>query len=115
LTGPTDLDENRLERHWQVYILRCADDSLYTGITTNVERRLAEHRAGGGAKYLRGRTPLRLVYLETGHDRSSASRREVEIKRLRPDAKRALIVSPGNRLAAVILQTGPLAGTCEIL
>jgi putative endonuclease len=90
--------ENDLGMNWQVYIIRCADDSLYTGITTDVARRFAEHLAGRGARYLRGRAPLRLVYQETGHDRSSASRREAAIKRLRPDAKRALLVSPGNRL-----------------
>jgi putative endonuclease len=84
--------------NWQVYIILCSDDSLYTGITTDVERRFAQHLAGTGAKYFRGRSPHRLVYLEVDHDRSSASRREVEIKRLRPDDKRLLIASPGNRL-----------------
>ena len=81
---------------WQVYIILCSDDSLYTGITTDVERRFAEHLAGTGAKYFRGRSPRRLVYLEVGHNRSSASRREVEIKRLRPADKRLLIASSAN-------------------
>lgn len=76
---------------WQVYIILCSDDSLYTGITTDIERRLAQHANGTGAKYFRGRSPQRLVYLESGHDRSSASRREAEIKRLRPAEKRQLI------------------------
>lgn len=79
--------------NWQVYIILCSDDSLYTGITTDVERRFAQHLAGTGAKYFRGRSPCRIVYLESGHDRSSASRREVEIKRLRPADKRLLITS----------------------
>jgi putative endonuclease len=83
---------------WQVYIILCSDDSLYTGITTDVERRFAQHLAGTGARYFRGRSPRRLVYLEVDHDRSSASRREVEIKRLRLVDKRLLIASPGNRL-----------------
>ncbi|MBW2690364.1 MAG: GIY-YIG nuclease family protein [Deltaproteobacteria bacterium] len=79
--------------NWQVYIILCSDDSLYTGITTDVERRFAQHLAGTGAKYFRGRSPCRIVYLESGHNRSSASRREVEIKRLRPADKRLLITS----------------------
>ena len=77
--------------NWQVYIILCSDDSLYTGITTDVERRFSQHLAGTGAKYFRGRSPRQIVYLEVGHDRSSASRREVEIKRLRPADKRRLI------------------------
>lgn len=75
--------------NWQVYIILCSDDSLYTGITTDIERRLAQHRAGRGAKYFRGRAPLRVVYLEVGHDRSSASRREAQIKRLSALEKRS--------------------------
>ena len=84
--------------NWQVYIILCKDNSLYTGITTDVQRRFAQHLAGTGAKYFRGHSPLRLVYLEDGHDRSSASRREAEIKKLRPEDKRRLIESPDNCL-----------------
>lgn len=84
--------------HWQVYMIRCSDESLYTGITTDVTRRFAEHSRGTGARYFRGRAPRLLVYLETGHDRSSASRRERQIKRLSPAAKRALVASSANRL-----------------
>jgi len=84
--------------NWQVYIILCSDASLYTGITTDVARRFAEHSRGAGARYFRGRTPRQLVYLESGHDRSSASRRELAIKRLRPAAKRALIASAANQL-----------------
>ena len=87
--------------NWQVYIILCSDDSLYTGITTDVERRFAQHLAGTGAKYFRGRSPCRIVYLESGHNRSSASRREVEIKRLRPADKRLLIASLANRLGDI--------------
>lgn len=78
---------------WQVYIILCTDGSLYTGITTNIERRLGQHRKGTGAKYFRGRQVSRLVYLETGHDRSSASRREAAIKKMRPEDKRQLLKS----------------------
>lgn len=84
---------------WQVYIVLCSDGSLYTGITTDIERRLGQHRKGTGAKYFRGRSVSRLVFLEKGHDRSSASRREAEIKRFRPDDKRRLIASSSNCLA----------------
>ncbi len=77
---------------WFVYIIESNDHSLYTGITTDVERRLQQHGAGKvGAKYLRGKAPLRVVYQESGHDRSSASRREVELKRLKRAQKLALI------------------------
>ena len=65
-----------------VYILECADGTLYTGYTTDVERRVEEHDSGEGAKYTRGRTPVDLVYKERFEDRSSAMRREYEIKGL---------------------------------
>lgn len=65
---------------WFVYIVECNDGSLYTGITTDVERRVSEHNAGVGAKYTRVRTPVRLVYEEEASDRSSASKREWAIK-----------------------------------
>ncbi len=78
---------------WQVYMLRCCDGSLYTGITTDVERRLQQHAHNRGAKYLRGRQPLTLVYVEGGHDHGSASRREAAIKALPRAAKEALITN----------------------
>ncbi|NBI09435.1 GIY-YIG nuclease family protein [Colidextribacter sp. OB.20] len=76
---------------WYVYILRCGDGTLYTGITDDVPRRLAAHRAGKGAKYTRGRGPLELVYAEQVPDKSAALRREIEIKRLRRAEKEKLI------------------------
>jgi len=87
--------------HWQVYILLCSDGSLYTGISTDVQRRFAQHAAGRGAKYFRGRSPCRIVYLESGHDRSSAGRREMAIKRLCLTEKRALIISAQNQVASL--------------
>ena len=63
-----------------VYILQCSDNSLYTGITTNVGRRFAEHRAGIGAKYTRGRKPEKVVYQQKFRNRSNAQKREAEIK-----------------------------------
>jgi len=89
--------------NWQVYMILCSDDSLYTGITTDVQRRFSQHLSGTGARYFRGHVPLRLVYLEDGHDRSSASRREARIKKLRPEEKRQLIASITNRLAVKLL------------
>ncbi len=76
---------------WFVYILRCADDTLYTGITTDCARRVVQHNSGKGAKYTRNRTPVTLIYNETSDSRSSASVREYEIKRLTRKQKLALI------------------------
>ena len=76
---------------WTVYILRCGDGTLYTGITDDIPRRLAAHRAGKGAKYTRGRGPLELVYQERVPDKSAALRREAAIKRLRRREKERLI------------------------
>lgn len=84
--------------NWSVYMILCSDDSLYTGITTDIERRLAQHASQRGAKYFRGREPGPVVYLEGNHNRSTASRREVEIKKLSPHSKRQLIVSKCNNL-----------------
>lgn len=78
-------------QNWSVYIILCSDDSLYTGITTDPARRLSQHAAGHGARYFRGRQPLRLVYLEHGHSRSSASRRECLIKAMTRADKGQLI------------------------
>jgi|TARA_B100001971_G_scaffold65831_1_gene60520 putative endonuclease len=77
--------------NWIVYILRCADGTLYTGITNDLERRMAEHEAGQGAKYTKGRGPFKLVYQEICQDRGVASRREIEIKSLDRKAKLSLV------------------------
>tara|TARA_B100000686_G_C16765400_1_gene961424 strand:- start:405 stop:659 length:255 start_codon:yes stop_codon:yes gene_type:complete len=77
--------------NWTVYILECADKSLYTGITTNLSRRLGEHRAGRGAKYVKGRGPFKLVYYEKHRSRSRASKRELEIKAFNRAKKLRLI------------------------
>ena len=78
---------------WHVYIVRCNDDSLYTGITTDLDRRLKEHNdSPRGAAYTRGRRPVTLVYTDTVIDRSSASRREREIKNLSKLAKERLLL-----------------------
>jgi len=78
---------------WHVYILECADRTLYTGITVDLGKRLLMHRRGAGAKYTRSRLPVELVYQESRPDRSSALKREAELKRLGRAEKQALIVS----------------------
>lgn len=69
-------------RDWFVYILCCSDKTLYTGITNDLEQRLDAHNAGLGAKYTRGRTPVRLIYQEKAANKAEASRREYQIKKL---------------------------------
>ena len=79
---------------YYVYILRCADNPLYTGSTTDVARRAAVHNSGRGAKYTRSRRPVKVVYWESCPDRSAALRREAAIKRLSRAEKEALISAP---------------------
>ena len=76
---------------WQLYILRCGDGTLYTGITDDLPRRLKAHRSGKGAKYTRGRGPLELVYREDCPDKSAALRREIAVKKLSRQEKLTLI------------------------
>ncbi|CQR49366.1 MULTISPECIES: GIY-YIG nuclease family protein [Haloferax] len=76
-----------------VYVIECSDGSLYTGYTTDVERRVAEHDAGEGAKYTRGRTPVELVHVEEFDSKSAAMSREYEIKQLRRREKLRLVES----------------------
>ena len=76
---------------YYLYILRCGDGSLYTGIAADVDKRLAAHRSGRGAKYTRGRGPLTVVYREKCSDRSAALKRELAVKALSREKKLALI------------------------
>lgn len=88
---------------WYVYILRCADNSLYTGVTTDPARRLSEHNSSrNGARYTRARQPVTLEYLETAEDRSAACCREYALKQLRRIDKEALILSEKNCLASKV-------------
>lgn len=90
---------DEIGNRWLVYMIRCDDDSLYTGVTTDLERRWLEHSGQRkGAKYFRGRRPMQLVYLESGHGRGSALRREAAIKRLSRDAKQTLVLGETNEL-----------------
>ena len=78
--------------NWKVYILRCSDDTLYTGITTDINRRVKEHNDGPkGAKYTRARRPVKLAYHEDSESRSKASQREHAIKKLPRNQKLNLI------------------------
>ena len=81
---------------WYVYMLRCGDGSLYTGSTTDVERRLREHQGGTGARYTRSRPPVTLAYAEKAPDRSAAQRPEASIKKL-PRAQKLKLIGKEER------------------
>jgi len=86
--------QTRILVNWTVYIIRCNDETLYTGVTTDLPRRFAEHRDHPcGAKFFNGRTPREVLYTETGHTRSSACRREAAIKKLGRAGKLRLIAN----------------------
>ena len=78
--------------HWLVYMLECSDNSIYTGITNNLENRLKKHQSGDGAKYLRGRLPIKIIYRELFINRSEATKREISIKKMSKKEKKILIV-----------------------
>ena len=79
------------EKTWFLYILRCGDGTLYTGITTDVQARFAQHQAGKGAKYTRGRGPLEVVYTEECGDHSAALKRELAVKSLPREEKEKML------------------------
>lgn len=80
-----------MERPWQLYLLRCGDGTLYTGIALDAQKRLLAHQRGKGAKYTRGRGPLKLVYTETCANHSDALKRELEIKAMSREEKEKMI------------------------
>jgi putative endonuclease len=84
---------------WYLYIVRCADDSLYSGVTLDVERRLSEHRAGKGSKYLRGRCPLQVVYVQEFGSKGAALSAEIRIKKL-PRYKKEQLLREGGGVAS---------------
>jgi putative endonuclease len=90
-------------KSWWVYIVRCADGSLYTGIARDLERRIAAHNgaAPAGASYTRARRPVRLVYHEAASSRSEASRREYQIKQLSREDKLVLVMRAGAGAAGL--------------
>lgn len=81
------------ESKWYVYILQCADQTLYTGITNRLQQRLRAHNAGKGAKYTKGRRPVHLLYWETCTDKSAALKREAAIKKMKRAEKLLLCTS----------------------
>lgn len=81
-----------LKNNWSVYIIEASDGSFYTGITTDLQRRFSEHLSGKkGAKYFNGKTPIRILFNENNHDRSSASKQEARIKSMTRAQKKTLI------------------------
>jgi putative endonuclease len=85
------VSNDTLPVQWHLYLVRCADGSLYTGITTDVERRLAAHRDNRGAKRLRGRSPLQLVFSQAVGDRARAMRVEYRVKALSKSDKECIV------------------------
>jgi len=81
------------EKVWCIYMIRCKGGILYTGITTDVERRFKEHESGKGAKFLRGKTPLTLVYQQQVGNHSDALKIEIKIKKLSKIEKEAMILA----------------------
>tara|TARA_B100001113_G_C20729732_1_gene457404 strand:+ start:308 stop:547 length:240 start_codon:yes stop_codon:yes gene_type:complete len=77
--------------NWYVYILKCNDNSLYTGITNDLNKRVATHNSGKGAKYTKTRTPVSLIYKESFETKAESLKREIEIKKLNRKEKLALI------------------------
>lgn len=80
------------ESEWFIYMIRCRGGQLYTGISTDVERRFSEHQAGKGAKFLRGKGPLNLVFSAPAGDRSTALKLELKVKQMVKHEKEALIL-----------------------
>ena len=76
-----------VKNHWLVYILQLCDDTLYTGITNDLDQRIKAHHSGHGSKYVRSRLPFRVIYIELGDDRSQVSMREAQIKKLKRNDK----------------------------
>lgn len=94
---PNKTDPQNMATKWYVYMIRASDERLYTGITTDVERRFNEHGdSRKGARFFRGRQPREVVYTESHPDRSSALRREAVIKKLSRNLKLELIGRDGN-------------------
>ena len=87
-------------RRWWVYLLRCRDGTLYTGITTDLARRLAQHTAGTASKYTRSRRPVTMVYRQAAKTHGDALRREIAVKKLSRAAKDALVATQRRRKRA---------------
>jgi len=90
---------------WYVYIVRCRDGNLYTGIATDVERRMADHLGNKGAKYLRGRGPLKLVFTKKVGEKGRALKVEHQVKRL-PRQKKEALIKTGAGIEALLSSNG---------
>lgn len=91
-----------VEMTYYIYILKCKDNTLYTGIATDVAKRFHQHRLGTGAKYTRGRGPLQLLYVGRAENRSEASKEEARIKKLtRPEKEKLIALGDGDLLLEV--------------
>lgn len=104
-----------MEKEWYLYILRCADGSLYTGIATDVERRFREHCSGKGAKYTRGRGPLTLLYQELCGGHGDALKREWAVKALPKNKKQKLIEKRGRNMNGIAYGVGVGPGDPEMM
>ena len=89
------------EKHWFVYMLKCSDGTLYTGITTDLKRRVAEHNSAKAAKYTRARQPVVLVFSKNAQDRSHASKEEAKLKKLSREEKLMLFQSEPRQKAVL--------------
>lgn len=96
MVKPKDLSKrpSNTSRMWFVYIIKCADDTFYTGITNDLDRRVNKHNNKDGGKYTRVRTPVKLVYKEEYETKSVALKREMQIKNLKKEQKMGLIIKP---------------------
>ncbi|MBD2795590.1 GIY-YIG nuclease family protein [Xenorhabdus sp. 18] len=92
--------------HWYVYLIRTRNGSLYTGITTNISRRLMQHAAGKGAKYLRGKAPLMLVYQSPVKDKGAALKVEYRVKKLSKQQKERLVIDQPLCITTYLMQIG---------
>jgi putative endonuclease len=99
-TGHSEL----LKSEWTVYILELNDSTYYTGITNNLSKRLAVHRSGRGSKYVRPRLPFRVVYVEYTTDRSSATKREITIKKMSKSNKERLMKNGDDNKILVVCE-----------
>jgi len=91
MSEETDISESHKSSPWFLYMVRCKGNFLYTGITTNVERRFAEHQSGKGAKFLRGKTPLTLVFQQEIGSQSDALKLEIVVKKWSKAEKEKII------------------------
>lgn len=91
-----------MRKRWSVYIVKCRDGTLYTGITNDLAHRIDAHNCGIGCRYTRGRRPVRLLYVEEFPNRSSALRREARLKRLKRGKKLLLIQDKGHHRTAAV-------------